>query len=185
MEKKQYIKCNHCNFVTNDIQNKSGILKKHLESDHPNSTNKSNTLTHFTLKETHKDNDIKKIIFKPYIQDFYNKLKQLPLCFIYKIKEEYKLGTSGERILANKYRTTRNVVKQILKLTNIEKNNYGRLYEGGKNEADKRYYNKNKENIQQYHKDWYNENYYNGNLKEKQDKYRENNIERYRKNSRE
>jgi predicted small metal-binding protein len=61
MEKKQYLKCNCCNFVTNDTENQSGILKKHLQKEHQITNIQSNILTYFTVKTTHVDTDIKKI----------------------------------------------------------------------------------------------------------------------------
>lgn len=86
------------------------------------------------------------------------------------IIEMYK-NLSNTRVIGVKYSVDRGVIQKLLKKNNVQLRKSGRLYLGGKSEADKRYYKKpgtkdkkkethkkwsteNREHLRQYHKQW-------------------------------
>lgn len=89
--------------------------------------------------------------------------------------EEY-LGSPS---ISEKLNINKHIVLRILKENNVNIGPSGRKYKGGKSASDKRHYNKNKEKILTYHKEWYEENKdkWNEYIKE----YREKNKDKIRK----
>ena len=87
---------------------------------------------------------------------------------------------SSTREICSKYSVDRGVIQRILKQNNVTLRTPGRLYLGGKSEADKRYYRKpgTKEKKAETHKKWSSEN--REHLREYIQRWRSENIEHRR-----
>ena len=92
-----------------------------------------------------------------------------------KIIKLYTNDSMGMRSIGGKFNVSNTVIKRILKENKIDLDTPGQKYRGGKKESDLRYYEKNKDNIKEYHKGWAGKNreYLRGKHKEWRDKNRE------------
>lgn len=73
---------------------------------------------------------------------------------IKKIIYDYNVNCIGSPTLSEKYGISKRKILQILKDNGCSVGKSGRKYKGGKSAADKRYYEKNKENISERYKKW-------------------------------
>lgn len=76
------------------------------------------------------------------------------------ISDIIELYTNGEslRFIGSKYNVNKHTIRKLLDEHNIVIHKPGSRYKGGKSESDKRYYDKNKDKISLYYKDWYKDN---------------------------
>ena len=98
------------------------------------------------------------------------------------LKEKYESGISTLK-LANEYGISKPTINKILRENNVIIRKDGRYFVGGKSEADKRYYKKNKEKRLNYFKKWAKEN--RDDLREYHSEWRDKNRENLRKRARE
>ncbi len=92
--------------------------------------------------------------------------------------EEY-LGSPS---ISEKLNINKHIVLRILKENKVNIGPSGRKYKGGKSASDKKHYNKKKEKILTYHKEWYEENKYK--WKKYIKEYREKNVDKIRETKR-
>lgn len=95
----------------------------------------------------------------------------------------YVNENEGLKTIGDKYKVSRQVIKNVLLENNIDIHVPGQRFKGGKSEADKRHYQKNKNKISEYRKKWADDN--RGYLKEYHEKWREKNKIYYTKYKRE
>ena len=103
---------------------------------------------------------------------------------IKEIISAYQNDGVGMKSIGEKHGVSREVIKRILTENNIELDKPGQKYKGGKSEADKRYYNNNKEKIKSYYRDWL-KNADANKIKEKNKQWRNKNREKIRLKNRE
>ena len=73
------------------------------------------------------------------------------------IKEIIRLYSEEDKstlVIGALYDTSKLTINRLLKKHNVVLHKPGRRWKGGKNEASKRYVNKNKERLSEYHKEW-------------------------------
>ena len=73
------------------------------------------------------------------------------------IKEIIRLYSEEDKstlVIGALYDTSKVTINRLLKKHGVVLHKPGRRWEGGKNEASKRYVNKNKERLSEYHKEW-------------------------------
>jgi hypothetical protein len=73
---------------------------------------------------------------------------------VMKIIDMYNKDMLGTPSIATVFNVDKGVINRILKSNGIVLGPSGRKYKGGKSESDKRYYNKNKDKISEYHANW-------------------------------
>lgn len=87
------------------------------------------------------------------------KKTEIPLEVINNIINDYTVNYIGSPSLSEKYNIPKRIILQLLKENGCDVGVSGRKYKGGKKEADKRYYEKNKDEILDKYKIWKNKNY--------------------------
>ena len=83
------------------------------------------------------------------------KKKQIEAEIVTQIIKDYETLNIGMKAIGEKYGLTKDVIKRLLIDNNVTLKPPGQRFKGGKSESDKRYYQKNKEALSSYYKEWY------------------------------
>jgi len=100
---------------------------------------------------------------------------------ISKMISMYEDDMLGTPTIGDKFGVSKVVINRVLRENGVSLGKSGRKFRGGKSEADKRYYDKNKDSISAYHSEWRKEN--KDKLKEYHTNWRTNNQDRIKEYS--